>query len=77
MFDGRFFLPLKTPLLVDKKQHVELPKAESVPVFITCKVELGRQHKLLALLDLEVTISKSLEVLKFCGKYAVWEHSTF
>lgn len=67
MFEGKFFLSLKTPLLVDKKQHIELPKAKSVSVFMTCKVELARQHKVLALLDLEFTISKSVEVLKFCG----------
>lgn len=67
VFEGKFFLSLETPLLVEKKQHIELPKAKSVPIFMTCKVELGRQHKVLALLDLEVTISKSLEVLKFCG----------
>ena len=43
VFEGKLFLSLKTPLLVDKKQHIELPKAKSVPVFMTCKVELGRQ----------------------------------
>lgn len=76
-FEGQFFLSLRSPLPVDKKQHIEIPKAESVPVFTTCEVEPGRQHKPLALLDLEVNIPKSLEVLKFCGKYPMWDHCTF
>lgn len=37
MFEGKFSLSLKTPLLVDKKQHIELPKAKSVSVCMTCK----------------------------------------
>jgi len=75
--EGKFFLSLKVALLVGKKQRIPLTKAKSVPVFVTCKVERGRQHKLLALLELEVTISKSLEVFRLCGKYPVWDHRTF
>lgn len=60
VFEGKVFLLLGTPLLVDKKQHIELPRAKSVPVFVTCEVEPVRQHKLPTLLDLEVAIPKSL-----------------
>lgn len=73
IFEGKFSLSLKTSLLADKKQRIKLPKAKSVPVFVTGKAELGRQHKLLALSGLEVTISKSLVALKFSGKYPVWD----
>lgn len=51
MFEGKFFLSLK---------DIELPKTKSMPVFMNCKIELSRQHKLVVLLGLEVTISKSL-----------------
>lgn len=39
--EGKRFPPLKAPLLVDKKQCMELPQAKSVPVFLTGKPELA------------------------------------
>lgn len=77
MFEGKFSLSLGTSLLIDKKQHIKLPKAKLVPVFMTCKAELGRQHKLLTPLGLEVTISESLVVVKLNGKYPIWVRCTF